>query len=89
MRNTTNSRSAARQPGLDGGVLHNVNQEIYRRFPEVAGQAPQVQEHAAALPRYRLVYRGEVLTADHKRLPRWVRVVITAQGEIVKITTSH
>ncbi|MEW5870080.1 MAG: hypothetical protein AB1894_12445 [Chloroflexota bacterium] len=87
MRKPTDSRPAMRQAALDRSVLHKVNQEIYRRFPEVAGQAPKVQEHAPAA--YRLVYQGEVTTANHKRMLRWVRVVITDQGEILKITTSH
>ncbi len=81
---------------MNADVIHTINQEIYRRFPEVKGKKPRVQPQSIASTRqiakaktYLLIYQGQVVTADRKTMPRMVRVVADEQGKILKISTSR
>lgn len=76
--------------------LQMINKEIYRRFPEVKDNPPKVERQDIAKTRsiskpitYLLIYKGKVLTAGQKTLPRLVRVVVNEDGKILKVTTSH
>lgn len=77
-------------------LLQAINQEVYRRFPEVKDKRPRVQKqevvntHSISKPlTYLLIYQGQVLTAGQKMMPRLVRVVVNEQGKILKISTSR
>lgn len=76
--------------------LQTINKEIYRRYPEVKDTVPKVQRQDISSNRsisksttYLLIYKGKVLIAGQKTLPRLVRVVVNDQGKILKVTTSH
>jgi hypothetical protein len=77
-------------------LLQAINQEVYRRFPEVKDKRPKIQRQdisasrsIAKNPTYLLIYQGQVTTANQKILPRVVRVVASEQGKILKISTSR
>jgi len=73
-------------------LLNRVNQEIYRRFPEVKGKRPKVQAQntqRASGSSYLLVYHNQVKTEDQRLLTRNIRVVINETGKILKVTTSR
>jgi hypothetical protein len=80
---------------MDAKIIHSVNKEVYRNFPELAGVNPQVSPHrsgsssSAANGNTLFTYRKQVKTADNKTLERLVRVVVDGSGKIIKITTSH
>jgi len=67
-------------------ALTKVNRTVYRRFPEMRGVRPKVRERQQFI---RLIYTAKAETADGRKLTRTVRVLATAQGKTLKITTSH
>lgn len=73
-----------------------ISHTIHRQFPEFAGVKPKVRlqadpKNGAKLKAqtYLLTYESKVLTAGGKTLTRWVRVIATAEGKIIKVTTSR
>lgn len=77
-------------------LLQAINQEVYRRFPEVKDKRPKIQKQEVTAsrsivktPTYLLIYQGQVLTANQKEMPRLVRVVVSEQGKILKMSTSR
>jgi len=81
---------------MDAKYLKAITNQIYHRFPEVAGIQPKVQLQPAPKVKsptypttYLLTYRGQAKTPDGKSILRIVRVVANAQGHILKITTSR
>ena len=84
---------------MDPIVLKAVVAQIYRRFPEISGCQPKVRlqdapqpKSIAANPTYLLTFhstaRAQSATGS-KALPRWVRVVVSEKGKILKVTTSR
>lgn len=71
---------------MDHTLLHPINQEVYRRFPELRGVKPKMQKLAENTL---LIYQSQVCLPDNKLLQRSVRVVVNEQGKIVKISTSR
>ena len=73
--------------------LEAINRRVYRDFPDVQGARPTVRrlrnEKEEAEPRVLLTYRRRVVTADGRRMTRFVRVLATLKGKILKITTSR
>jgi len=84
---------------MDPKILKTVVAQVQRRFPEFAGSQPKVRQQstpqaksAAATPTYLLTFHGtaKVVGSDgSKTMPRWVRVVVSEKGKIIKITTSR
>lgn len=81
---------------MNAEILQSINQEVYRRFPEVKGKRPRVQAQEISEARkinkektYLLIYTSQVITASQKSMPRLVRVVANEQGKILKISTSR
>lgn len=68
-------------------TLSKLCEQVYHRFPQVAGSQPTVQTRpdGQAL----LIFRGTAKTADGHTISQTVRVVATAEGKIVKTTTSR
>lgn len=66
--------------------LSEINQQIYRRFPEIDGVRPKssVQGNNTLL-----IYQATVHLADGKTLNRTIRVVIDEYGNILKTSTSR
>lgn len=80
---------------MDQDTLKSISKEVYRRFPEVKGKKPKIQLLKPSNKRtvhqaktYLLVYSSQVKIDDQLTLPRLVRVIVTGDGQIVKITTS-
>lgn len=81
---------------MNRDLLQAINQEVYRRFPEVKDRRPKIQKQEVAAfraivksPTYLLIYQGQALTVGKKVLPRLVRVVVNEQGKILKMSTSR
>jgi len=79
--------------------IESITADILRRFPEVAGVKPKVRKQP--LPKsqtgkvihpdqqnYLLTFTTNVTAPGGQTIPRWVRVVVTPKGKIIKITTS-
>jgi hypothetical protein len=81
---------------MDTKTLNTIVTQIHRRFPEFSSVQPKVQRQngteGKAVPTYLLTFQCASRIhsgAQSKTLPRWVRVVVTETGKIVKITTSR
>jgi len=84
---------------MEAKVLKSVVSRVHRRFPEFAGCQPKVRQqngHQAksteAQPTYLLTFHSTakaITSSGSKEFPRWVRVVVTDNGKILKITTSR
>jgi hypothetical protein len=79
--------------------IETISRDIHRRFPEVEGIKPKVRKQP--LPKskggktispgkqnYLLTYKTSVNGPGGQTIPRWVRVVATPKGKILKISTS-
>ena len=82
---------------MDPEAVEKICKKIYRQFPEVSGIEPKVrkqpfpkdQERPVDVPvTYLLTFNHTAITANGRNLPRWVRVVATVYGKIIKKTTS-
>jgi hypothetical protein len=77
-------------------LVENISREVYRRFPELRGKRPRIQPFSLdrnslpnASPKFLLTFQGHATTATHKSLPCIVRVVVSAQGKILKMSMSR
>lgn len=76
-------------------LLLSINREVYRRFPEMKGVRPKMQARSSpkALPEglektFVLVYQTPA-APPQVPISRTVRVVVSAEGKILKISTSR
>jgi hypothetical protein len=67
--------------------IASICEQVYRRFPEVAGIQPRVQDQPG--DQLLLIFHGSAKAADGKSIPRIIRVVVNQAGKIVKMTTSR
>ena len=84
---------------MDPSVLKAVVAQVYRRFPEFSGCHPKVRLQDAPQPKsitmkptYLLTFHSTARAQSAtgiKALPRWVRVVVSEKGKILKVTTSR
>jgi hypothetical protein len=85
---------------MDTKTLKSIVDQIHRRFPEFSGVKPKVTKQGSASqtsqaksgPTYLLTFHSSNRTsanAQSKTISRWVRVVVTEQGKIMKISTSR
>jgi hypothetical protein len=77
-------------------LVENICREVYGRFPELRGKRPRVQSFSLernsvpnASPKFLLTFQGHATTATNKALPYLVRVVVSAQGKILKMSMSR
>ena len=82
---------------MEPNKIESITNDIHRRFPEVAGIKPKVRKQPVAasdepIPpekrNYLLTFNTKVKGPNGQVIPRWVRVVATPKGKIVKISTS-
>jgi hypothetical protein len=82
---------------MDTKVIEKISKNIHNRFPEVSGVKPKVKKQP--IPgsekssrqdnlNYLLTYKKNVKGIKGQSIPRWVRVVVSGKGKILKITTS-
>ena len=84
---------------MDPKTLKSIVAQVHRRFPEFAGSQPKVRRQAStqaksipAQPTYLVTFRSTAMadsSTGPKSITRWVRVVVSESGKIIKITTSR
>jgi len=86
---------------LDAKILNAIAKQIQRQFPEVADCKPNVRvQHPPQAknpsltqenppPLYLVTFRGTAASPEGNFIPRLVRVVVNADGKILKISTSR
>ncbi|MBI5054260.1 MAG: hypothetical protein HZB52_13490 [Chloroflexi bacterium] len=75
---------------LSNVQLKSISQEVYKKFPELNGVSPEVQNRNAAnaksIPQqYLIIFKG---TPAPKSIVRVVRVTADTEGKVIKISTS-
>jgi len=79
---------------MDSKTVSVIKQQIYRQFPEVAGEEPSVKAQAGAKSTgqsatYLITFKGRVVQPSGPSFNRSVRVVADDNGRILKVTTSR
>ncbi|HLA99471.1 MAG TPA: hypothetical protein VJL34_13545 [Anaerolineales bacterium] len=84
---------------MDSNLLKKIVAQIQRRYPEFAQSQPRVRlqkapksQHAGQEPSYLLTFHTQAsagVASERKSLPRWMRVVVSQKGKILKVTTSR
>lgn len=84
---------------MDPKLLKQVVARVHKRYPEFAGCQPKVRLQTAPQGRaggepgnYLLTFKGTVTAKSAtgtKAMPRYLRVVVDPQGNILKATTSR
>jgi hypothetical protein len=77
---------------MENSTVQKVNQEIYRRYPEFSGVRPDIQSIGSAggeKSGYLLTYKVQGVAANDRKITRFLRVSVSAQGNIVKVSTSR
>ncbi len=80
---------------MDAKTLKEITLKVSRKFPEVAKTKPQVKkqpkpENAKGrfTPNTLLLYKTKMEGPRGRSFPRVVRVVVSPEGKILKMTTS-
>jgi len=74
-------------PLLSPEVLKTVTRAVARKYPAVKQVRPTVRRGERGT--VRLIYRIRASTADGHTITQRVRVTVTPEGKILKMTLSH
>lgn len=81
---------------MDPKVHDSIVNQIYRRFPEFRGVRPKVRMQSPAGTQllnegttYLYTFQKNVTTQGNQALNRWIRVVVSQNGKILKVSTSR
>jgi hypothetical protein len=72
---------------MEKKLIDSICRQVYQRFPEVKGSKPSVRTQTTS--QSVLIFKGKGTTADGNTIQRTVRVVVSDQGKILKMTTSR
>lgn len=72
---------------MEQGLITAISNKIYQRFPEIKGARPSVKEQTTG--HFLLIYKGATESVDGRTIQRVVRVVASADGKLIKVTTSR
>lgn len=74
---------------MDAKTLSGVCEQVYRKYPEVQGIRPKLQPLSkGSVSQHVLIFSSHATSSSGKSIPRVVRVVVNAEGKIVKMSTS-
>lgn len=74
---------------MDAKTLSSICDQVYHRFPEVNGVRPKLQSMSKGqVSQHILIFSKQASGADGKSIQRVVRVVVSSEGNIVKMSTS-
>jgi hypothetical protein len=72
---------------MEQKIIAAVSREVYHNFPECKGSQPEIRPQGET--RHLLIFHGKSVTEDGRTINRTVRVVVDANGKIIKTTTSR
>jgi len=94
--------TSVKKAGMDLETIKTINKRIFRHFPDLKGIKPKIRKRNPPQPKrsppgdgvpkgptFLLTYQSNAKSEKGVVIPRWVRVVITQKGKILKITTSR
>lgn len=67
-------------------LIASICSQVYRRYPQVNGASPKIEDRPN--DQVLLIFRGSSKAADGRTLSHTVRVVASADGKIIKMTSS-
>jgi hypothetical protein len=76
---------------MESKIVDKISNTVYGKFPEVAGVKPKVRKQSlpdSDIQNYLLTFNKNVKGPKGQSIPRFVRVVASPNGKIIKITTS-
>jgi hypothetical protein len=81
---------------MDNKTIARISKNVERSFPGIQWSQPRVHANQAphakslqSLPTYLLIFSGTAQQANGRRIPRQVRVVANAKGQILRMSTSR
>lgn len=77
---------------MDPKLINKISKTVYQKFPEMLGSKPKVQQPKSmeAKPGTMILIYHSMSTDLHGHtIPRHVRVVSDAKGNIIRISTSR
>jgi hypothetical protein len=81
---------------MNDKTIEEICKEVYRRFPEIRGVKPKIQPYrpsgaqaASASKKSVLIFQGGGVTDSKKTLTYLVRVVVNADGKILRMSMSR
>lgn len=70
---------------MESELLEKICNQVYSKYPEVAGAQPKVQSQGEG---YLLVFKSSARASTGINLQRIIRVVASATGKIIKVSSS-
>ncbi|MBN2045225.1 MAG: hypothetical protein JW757_09415 [Anaerolineales bacterium] len=77
---------------MDKNLVEKISQKVYAKFPEVKGKKPTIKTSKTVSSdqgNFVLTYNAVAKDIRGREIPRHIRVVATAQGKIIKMSTSR
>ena len=77
---------------MDKNLVEKISKKVYAKFPEVDGKKPKIKTSKTVSDdhgNYVLTYNAIAKDVRGNSIPRHVRVVATANGKIIKMSTSR
>lgn len=84
---------------MDSKIISKINKDVNKKFPDLADVKPTIRKQSSSGSKgntekgndeenYLITYKFNASGPGGKKIPRWVRVVATSKGKIIKISTS-
>ncbi len=74
---------------MDAKTISGICEQVYRKYPEVRGARPKLQPLSKGpVSQHVLIFTGKSSTDSGRSLSHTVRVVVNAEGKIVKMSSS-
>jgi len=70
---------------MDTGLLEKLCMQVYSKYPEISGVKPKVQAQGEG---YLLVFKNSARASNGVNIQRIIRVVASASGKIIKVSSS-
>ncbi|NLG96378.1 MAG: hypothetical protein GX491_03360 [Chloroflexi bacterium] len=67
-------------------MIKEICQQVYKRFPQVAGCEPKAESRPEG--QTLLIFQGASKTADGRSIAHTIRVLVSTDGKILRMTTS-
>ena len=72
---------------MDSQLINDICQQVYRAHPEVKGAKPKVQPYNGSGSL--LIFQSKAKTEDGHAITHTIRVVVSTDGKIKKISASR
>lgn len=77
---------------MDSKILSQIVKQVYQKYPDMQGIVPKIQEipvNPGQEKRFTLTFQVIALSANQKRIPKYVRATVNEKGKILKLSASR